>query len=161
VIYTSNTTGRTTLWIVPIDGGTPSQLADVDAGTPDVSPDGASLAFVSLDDQNQATIVVCDLPTCAQRRRLTPPGLVMTSLGEGGRIRWTPDGRGIAYVNEEPEPNIWVQPLDGSSHRPFTRFADGRTILDFAWSRDGARLAIVRAATSTDIVLFTGLQEAP
>jgi hypothetical protein len=41
-----------------------------------------------------------------------------------------------------------------------THFTDGRTILDFAWSRDGRRLAIVRATIANDIVLLKGFQPA-
>jgi Tol biopolymer transport system component len=82
----------------------------------------------------------------------------MASNDRGGRIRWTRDGRGIAYVRAEPQPNIWIQPLDGSPLTRLTHFTDGRQILDFAWSRDGARLAIARATTTTDIVLFRGLR---
>ena len=32
------------------------------------------------------------------------------------------------------------------------------TITDFAWSRDGKRLAISRSVTTNDIVLFKGLR---
>ena len=90
-------------------------------------------------------------------RTTAPWGLVVT-MGQGGRIRWTPEGRGIAYVRQQPQPNLWVQPLDGGSPRQLTEFTDGREILDFAWSHDGRRLAIARATTATDIVLFKGLQ---
>ena len=38
-----------------------------------------------------------------------------------------------------------------------TRLSSG-DVLDFAWSADGARLAIVRATTTNDIVLFRGLR---
>jgi len=79
-------------------------------------------------------------------------------MGQGGRIRWTPNGRGVAYVRDRPHSNIWVQLLDGAAPRALTSFTDGREILDFAWSRDGTRLAIARATTTTDIVLFKGLQ---
>jgi Tol biopolymer transport system component len=157
VFVSRTTTGTLAPWIVPIEGGTPAQIADIDARTPDVSPDGTSLALVSLDEQNQSGLVVCELSACASPRRLTPPGLA-TTRGEGSRIRWTRDGRGIAYVNPEPQPNIWIQPLDGLPLAQLTHFTDGREILDFAWSRDGARLAIARAATTTDIVLFRGLR---
>ena len=75
----------------------------------------------------------------------------------GGRPRWTPDGRGIAYVG--PQSNLWVQPLDGKPLRQLTHFADGRPIADFAWSRDGKRLAIARATLANDIVLFKGLRK--
>jgi hypothetical protein len=39
-----------------------------------------------------------------------------------------------------------------------TDFTD-RTIVDFVWSRDGKQLAIARASTTNDIVLFKGLKQ--
>ena len=93
----------------------------------------------------------------ASPKRIVAPGLKI-ALGEGGRIRWSPDGRGIGYVRSEGQPNLWVQPLDGTAPRQLSAFADDREIIDFAWSKDGARLAIARAATTRDIVLIKGLQ---
>ena len=80
---------------------------------------------------------------------------------DGGPVRWTPDGRGIAFVIRSPQANIWIQPLDGSPPRQLTRFTDGRAIPDFAWSRDGSRLAIVRVRSITDVVLYKGLNAKP
>ena len=54
--------------------------------------------------------------------------------------------------------NVWVQPIDGSAAAQLTQFTDGRTLGNFAWSRDGQRLAVSRATFTTDIVLFRGLQ---
>ena len=54
-----------------------------------------------------------------------------------------------------------MQPLDDSTPRQLTRFTDGRFILDFAWSRDGKRLAIARVTTTNDIVLLRGLKPNP
>ena len=78
---------------------------------------------------------------------------------EGADVRWMHDGQSIAYARVGG-PNIWVQPLDGSAPSQLTHFTDGRTILDFAWSRDGKRLAIVRATIANDIVLLKGFQPA-
>jgi Tol biopolymer transport system component len=73
-----------------------------------------------------------------------------------------PDGRSIAYARSNaPGENIWIQPLDGSAPRQLTLFTDDRFILDFAWSRDGKRLAIARVTTINDIVLFRGLKANP
>jgi Tol biopolymer transport system component len=33
------------LWSVPLEGGPPAKIADIDARVPDVSPDGKSVAF--------------------------------------------------------------------------------------------------------------------
>ena len=135
-----------------IDGGTPTQVADVfyvGAGA-DVraSPAGASLVFRSRDAQNQPVVLICDLPACTNQRTLNAPG---------DHLRWTPDGRGVAYIDFATRPNIWVQPLAGGAPHQLTHFTD-RTVADFAWSRDGTRLAVARATVTNDIVLFKGLR---
>ena len=82
----------------------------------------------------------------------------MTTPRGGPVSRWTPDGKGIAFNDVGRGGNLWVQPLDGSARRQLTHFADDRTITDFAWSRDGTRLAITRNTVTNDIVLFKGLR---
>src|SRR5207253_5672353 len=96
------------------------------------SPAGTSLVFRSVDEQNHVVIVLCDLPACTSSRTLNYAGYP---------LRWTPDGRAVAYVDGATQRNIWVQPLAGGPPRQLTRFTD-RTIADFAWSRDGTRLAV-------------------
>ena len=85
------------------------------------------------------------------KRTLTLP------FGGVGRIRWTSNGRGLAFI-DTTESNVWIQPFDGHPPQQLTRFADGQMITDFAWSPDGTRLAVARASTTTDIVLFKGLR---
>ena len=148
------------IWMAPLDGGKASQIVDMEGRTPDLSPDGKYVAFVTLNPENRPVIVACELPTCRSQKRLTPPGLTVSDP-EGGPVRWTHDGRSIAFVNPSPQANIWIQPLDGSPPRQLTRFSDGRAIPDFAWSRDGKRLAIVRVRSTTDIVLYKGLRAKP
>ena len=70
------------------------------AGSVDVSPDGGRLAFVSSEAQNQFVVMVCDLPSCTNRQRLPLP----TNFSPGTRsMRWTPDGRSIAYGHQRVE----------------------------------------------------------
>jgi Tol biopolymer transport system component len=145
VVFVTLQGGVQSPWIVPIDGGRPQRVTDAFATAADVSPDGASILFASLDERNQRNVIICSLPACASRRVLSM---------SVGTPKWVPDGRSIAYVTEG---NIWAQPLNGSGRRQLTHFADGRAIQDFAWSRDGKRLAIIRETASSDIVLFTGL----
>jgi len=150
VLFLSSRTGLQSPWIVPIGGGTPTQIANVFAGafSLDVSPDGRLLVFGTTDAQNRYTPLVCELPACSNRRQLAavPPG----------RLRWTPDGRAVAYISAATPSNVWLQPLDGAPPRQLTQFTD-RTVSDFAWSRD-MRLAVARATITNDIVLFKGLK---
>ena len=91
------------------------------------------------------------MPRCTARRTLK-------RRRDSDGLKWTPDGRAIAFV--EPEgTNVWLQPIDGSAPRQFTHFSD-RQIDAIAWSPDGRRLAVSRRLTTTDIVLFTGLDGA-
>jgi Tol biopolymer transport system component len=151
VVFVTNQ-GFQAPWIVSLDGGAPRELAHVFAaiGSVDVSPNGRFLAFRSQDAQNKAITMICDLPSCTMPRTLPP-------LGRPSPLRWTPDGN-IAFVDSAAPSNIWVRPLDGSAPYQLTDFTD-RTIVDFAWSRDGKQLAIARASTTNDIVLFKGLKK--
>ena len=148
VVFQALRSGRQTAWIVPLAGGEPSQVADLPVGASgvDVSRDGR----IALGGASSiTTTTVCELPTCSNR--LTVPL-------SGGLLRWTPDNRAIAFVKSDESTNIWAQPVDGAPARQLTHFADSRAIVDYAWSADGQRLAIERASTTNDIVLFKGLQ---
>jgi len=152
VIYVSLRAGRPTVWTVPLAGGMPIQLIDGLSVTPHVSPDGTLLVYGTPDAQNRPTVMVCDFPACAARRSLmTPANLAAVGL------KWMPDSQAVAYIDRTLS-NVWGLPIDGKTPYQLTKFTDGRTITDFAWSRDGKRLAISRSMTTNDIVLFKGLR---
>ena len=71
--------------------------------------------------------------------------------------RWSPDGRGLAYVDPSAL-NVWVQPLEGGAPRQVTNFTGGPRIIEFAWSHDGTRLALTRAVDTSDIVMLKGIR---
>jgi Tol biopolymer transport system component len=141
-----------TPWIVSLDGGPPRRIATFFAGVGSVavSPDGTSIAFWSYDELNQRMLRTCALPGCESSQ--APP-----APPSQGRLRYTPDGHAIAYLDPAAT-NIWLLPLAGDSPRQLTHFTDGATIGNFAWSRDGKRLAVSRSTVANDIVLFKGLR---
>ena len=138
--------------MVPIEGGPPTEIVKEFASGVSVSLDSRSLMYSTQDEQNRAVLVTCDLPSCTNRRTFSRP--------EGGLFRWGPDGTSIAYRDAATQANLWLQPLDGTAARQLTRFAADRTINDYAWSRDGKRLAVTRQSIGNDIVLFKGLRPA-
>jgi serine/threonine protein kinase/Tol biopolymer transport system component len=153
VIYFSWRGGIQTRWIASLDGGEPRVLVDAPNGVLEavVSPDGRQIAFLAF---GALGFGLCSIPDCTNRRELAFPSNYVFSNG----LRWTPDGSGLAFVNSD-RTNIWTIPLDGGAPRQLTRFEAGtQPIASFAWSNDGARLAILRTTTSVDAVLFTGLQ---
>jgi dipeptidyl aminopeptidase/acylaminoacyl peptidase len=114
-----------------------------------VSPDGKSLAFVSIDDKKQQVIAICALSNCTAKR-------LLPIASRPDALRWTPDGRGVAYSIRS---NIWTRTLDGAPARQLTHFnEDEQRIEDFKWTPDGKRLAFSRSKTTWDIVLFRGVK---
>ncbi len=147
LIYTTNESGTQSTWMAPLAGGTPRQVSTAFGYYPASSPDGASVAFVSVRDKNKPVISICPLTDCASPQMFAVPRSPTA-------VQWTPDGRGVAYSMLS---NIWVQPRDGAAPYQLTRFPeDDWRIEDFEWSPDGKRLAFSRSKTSWDLVLFRG-----
>jgi hypothetical protein len=153
VVFVSDRLGIESPWIVPLDGGSPTEIAHVFAALSsiDVSPDSRSIVFRARTKENQAVTMICDLPACKTPR-------ILPALGEPSPLRWTPDGKGIAYVPTATPSNAWIHPLDGGKEYQLTHFPD-RMIVDLAWSHDGKHLAIARSSTTNDIVMFKGLKK--
>jgi len=150
VIFLSMRGGQQTVWTVPIEGGAPTEIVKEFASGISVSLDGRSLLYSTEGEANRSALIVCDLPGCTNRRSIARP--------DGALFKWAPDG--IAYRDAATQANLWLQPLDGSTARQLTHFAADRTINDYAWSRDGKRLAVTRQSIGNDIVLFRGLRPA-
>jgi len=112
----------------------------------EVSPDGRTIAFEAVDENDQPVIALCDLEACTSRRTLPPRGT----------WHWTPDGLAIAFI--EPT-GLFAQPIEGGAPRRIADLPASGPVVDFAWSADGQRLALARLTRrSNDIMLFRGLQ---
>jgi Tol biopolymer transport system component/DNA-binding winged helix-turn-helix (wHTH) protein len=157
VIFLSSRAGVMSPWSVPLGGGRPTQIVETLSYAVDVSPDGRKLLLGSTNEQGIPIIVVCELPACENRRDLVLPE---NTVRDAGRLRFTPDGRSVAYPAGRGT-NLWSLPLDGGPPSQLTHFPDdaGPVIARFAWSRDGRRLALTRTTAANDIVLFRGLAE--
>jgi serine/threonine protein kinase len=71
-----------------------------------------------------------------------------------GGVRFTPDGKGVAYpIHENGVDNIWIQPFDGSPGRQITNFTS-QQITSFHWSPDGKNLGVLRGHSESDVVLL-------
>jgi Tol biopolymer transport system component len=154
------------VWKVSIDGGTPERVSEARANRPTISPDGQFIACNYQDKEGEEFSVVI-LPLAGG-----PPIKLLESRssqakavdgfaylpGSENVIRWTPDGRAIAYIVTDNEvSNIWAQPLDGGPPRQLTDFKSER-IFNFAWSRDGQNIALSRGIVNRDVVLITGFK---
>jgi Tol biopolymer transport system component len=140
------------LWKVPMEGGDAVQLTRQLTAYPALSPlDGRIACWYSADAAKprwQLAVFPPEGGAPAQTFDVQP------SAEADGVIRWTPDSKGVTYIdNRNGASNIWLQPLDGSASRPLTSFTSGQ-IYSFDWAADG-RLAYSRGVSSSDAVLLT------
>jgi eukaryotic-like serine/threonine-protein kinase len=158
VVYQGVADGVPRLWRVRPDGTDREQLTDYYSNWPAVSPDGARIALGYLEkpgEQLKHAVVSADGGRPEKVFEL--PLLTLTAF-VWQRIRWTPDGRSLAYIDDrDGVSNIWGQPLDGRAPKRLTDFKSDR-ILDFAWSRDGRWLGCVRGFVTNDVVLIRDLK---
>jgi Tol biopolymer transport system component len=140
------------VWKVSIDGGTPLRFSPGSGFTPAVSPDGRLVAYRNVEGaapnyHNVFVIISSSGGPVLQTIDADPKS--------GGQLRFTPDGQALAYVvNEHGVANLWAQRLSGGAPAKLTDFKSD-LILDYAWSRDGKKLALLRGQTSRDVVLLT------
>ena len=76
-----------------------------------------------------------------------------TNVGRGPV--WTPDDKGITLIVSPGEfQNLWLQPVDGGDAKQLTDFGlPGVARRDY--SRDGKRIAIVRAEGIGNAIMIT------
>ena len=147
-VYYIDVTDHQSLKRISVDGGSPQTLKDSPVDSWTLSPDdklAASLEVRELDHK-----LTLDLFSIDDRReeyrnidqRASPP------------IAFSPDGKALVYVvRDKGIDNLWQQPLDGGAPRQLTHFTTER-IGGFAFSQDGAKLAVERAHFESDAVLL-------
>lgn len=150
VVFNSNRSGAaTTLWKTSVDGGEAAQLVSEPSYYAEISRDGRLVVFTSLDERaaKEGAVVVLDMAT----RR---PVARFANVPANTAIRWTPDGRSVAYIRSTGGvSNIYTQNISGGSERQLTHFK-GEEIFAFDWSADGRKIAYVRGMDAHDAVLI-------
>jgi Tol biopolymer transport system component/DNA-binding winged helix-turn-helix (wHTH) protein len=155
VFYSSKDTREGGVWKVPAEGGEPVRLTSRPAMWPSVSPDGRLVACWYVNEQAMRIELALVPAEGGEPVRMFE---VSPSANTWAEIRWTPDGRGLTYVDApEGVGNIWLQPAAGGQPRQLTDFKSDR-IFRFDWSRDGRQLVCSRGAEANDVVLIGGLR---
>lgn len=140
VVFASDRSGDTEIWVTNIDGSNPLQLTSLHAplaGSPRWSPDGRWIVFGAMvDDSGGAFVVRAEGGT---PRRLTPPGVMALVFA------WSRDGKSI-YFDGNPggKWGIWKMPAQGGDP---VRVADG---FECRESDDGKWLYVSRPINSPE-----------
>ena len=129
--------GNTDLWVQSLSGGEPVRLTSdpADEFLPEFSPDGTEIVFVSRGKDRSGIFAI---PTQGGEPRRVAPS--------GGRPRWSPDGRWVAYevgpasgsFGPDSGIKIFLIPAEGGEPRQFR--PDFLTASKPAWSPDGKYL---------------------
>jgi serine/threonine protein kinase len=154
LVYSSLVAGTPQVFVLRPDGGAPRQLSTRPSFSPAVDPDGKRVAFYYVDPANGIRLgvmsvdggpLLADLP-------IEPPAA-------DSRLVLRDEGVYMNTVTGD-RANVWLQPLDGKPAQRITSF-DDELLFDFAISRDGSSLAVVRGPRLRDAQLITGFDGAP
>lgn len=150
LVYEARVADKPVLMKKPLAGGEATQMTSPFSAHPALSPDGKWIAYLHWEGQAEVPPRTVIIPFAGGAP------LKSFAFDPQSPIRWSPDGKGLIYVETHAGvSNLWRQPLDGSPARQLTDFKTDR-IYNFAWSRDGQQLACVRGAETSDVVLLSG-----
>src|SRR5438874_5750887 len=95
IVFVSNITGRNNLWLVPSEGGWPSQLtvSDQRQSNPAWSPDGKWIAYQSEYEGDEQWDIFIVSPATGQVVNVTKT----SEVSEANPV-WSPNGRYLAYM---------------------------------------------------------------
>ena len=142
---------RTSLWRVPVEGGTPERLTKDLSMRPSVSPDGRVVAYWHKEEKPGAPWSIAVIPAEGGEPRVYE--VPQNEANGMSSIHWTTDGRSLVYTDyREGVTNLRLQPLAGGEPRPLTNYAR-EVFYSFDISRDG-RLLLANGLTTSDVVLF-------
>ena len=141
VAYLSNERGPFDVWVKYLSGGEPGNLTastnlDVTNVTGisglDISPDGTRVAVMARVRGTSSPLDTWEIPAPL-------PGVPHKLLVERLGLRWSPDGRQIAFIfaGGSAGDALYAADADGTNVRELVKAQGGRHIHWPAWSRDG------------------------
>jgi Tol biopolymer transport system component len=139
IVFTSDRSGHSDIWVMDADGSDQRQLTHHPGGTfgdavqPDLSPDGTRIVWLRQVASHAADLMIMDIDGDHVARLSTVPAFY-------GFPRWSPDGTRIAYSDRTggAVTLLTVRP-DGSDVRNL--FSDPAIpIRSVSWSPDGRRV---------------------
>ena len=155
ILYDINSTAGTKLVRIPVEGGTPTEIAEAPGGGGNgrISPDGK---FIAYDVQEGSPV--------PQQKYVVMPAEGGSRIHEfmhpsgASPPHWSPDGKALQYaLTRKGATNVWEQAIAGGGPHQVTDFGSGR-IFSFTWSRDGKTLFVARGNETRDVVLISNFR---
>ena len=156
IAFVSNISGRNNIWLVPADGGWPTQLtvSDQRQTSPAWSPDGKWIAYAPDYDGDEQWDIFFVSPKTGQVVNITNT----REISEQSPT-WSPDGRFLAYIVKPKTSSVYEIDIFDTLMRDTKHLTIGtpkdRMNIDPIWSRDGKRVAYTQEqAKGTDSNIF-------
>jgi eukaryotic-like serine/threonine-protein kinase len=168
IIYASYNSAKLGIWKVHPDGSGATQIVAGNSDLPEVSPDGQYVLYRDARADPFAYIRVVRLsdhivlPFKVQVRYTSRHEDL--TVGSGGRCRWMPDGRSVAFLdlNENGTQGVFVQDFapdadTSKTRRPLTGFDRDAPTESFGISPDGLRIALAGLESYSSLMLAEGV----
>jgi dipeptidyl aminopeptidase/acylaminoacyl peptidase len=156
IVFVSNISGRNNLWLVPAEGGWPTQLtvSDQRQTAPAWSPDGKWIAYMSDYDGDEQWDIFIVSPKTGQVVNVTHTREIAEEYP-----RWSPDGRYLAYTVKPKTSSVYeIDVYDMLLHdvKHVTSGTPPDKLNDTPlWSHDGKWIAYTQQqAKGTDSNIF-------
>ena len=156
IAFISNISGRNNLWLIPAEGGWPTQLtvSDQRQTAPAWSPDGKWLAYMSDYDGDEQWDIFLVSPNTGQVVNLTNT----REIAEESPA-WSPDGRYLAYMVKPKTSSVFEIDIYDTLTRETRHLTTGtaKDKLNFSpiWSRNGKWIVYTQQqAKGTDGNIF-------
>ena len=167
IFYNSYNAEKRGLWKIHPDGSGAVHFIPGLIQWPEVSPDGKYIAYASYKDSladTSAYVNVVEIETKASVFQIkTSTGRDIRSIAFGGlagRVRWMPDGKSIAYIDQSEEGQLGVflqEFIPGKdtyqTRKPVAGFDPSRYTETFSISPDGAFITIAEMEVFSNLVL--------
>ncbi len=160
VVYQQGNTSRV-LRKVPMAGGPSVVVTEMRGARPQISPDGKLIAFFYIDDSIEPNPLWCIGIVSAEDGQFRQKFTILPTVYDRF-LRWTPDGKFIAYISNEGENGkITTHPLYADRPPGSLLFANssGGVIQAFAWSPNGRQFAFTRESQIRDAVLLNSFKQ--
>jgi len=156
IAFVSNISGRNNIWLVPAEGGWPTQLtvSDQRQTSPTWSPDGKWIAYTSDYDGDEQWDIFFVSPKTGQVVNITNTREISEE-----NPTWSPDGRYLAYTVKPKTSSVYEIDIFDTLMRDTNHITSGtpkdKMNVNPVWSRDGKWIAYTEyQAKGTDSNIF-------